>query len=751
MSEGKQSAAPKLAWLPLAGSLVGILALYQADGRQSYESSYALFWLNLVFTSAVSLFITVLAGRSFVKGGHPGFLMMGCAMLVWGASAFLAGVGGHIGNHNITIHNIGVFCSGAFHLAAALVGSRGEIQSPSRRKQLAVGYVGAAALVGAVWLATVEGWLPIFFIQGQGGTPARNLILSAAIAMFTIAGALMWSRHLQSPNPLMMWYSIGLGLVGAGAMGLMLQSVHGSVLGWTSRSAQYLGGIYILIGATVARRQVGSWALRWPPPILEEVSFRRVMRRATMWPAVILLVFVLLLLGVINFLLDSARMVDHTEAVLAQISRVEKLAVDMESGIRGYRLTKEVVFLEPFQRANATFAAQVAALQDLVQHDPEQLKAVKGLWESQQQWAEFADEAQRSTQARAPVDVKGELRGKELMDALRARIARLQGHEQNLLAARSRTLARVRVFSFSGILLTALVLAPLLIANMRHGLEQLNTSYSKVLTSVELELEVRKTTEQALARAKGELERLNQTLERNVEERTAELKEALRELEAYSYSVAHDLRAPLRGMQGFAKLLAVDYGPQLDDNAREYLRRMGTSAERMDRLIQDVLSYSRIVSGEVRLEAMGVEELLNDIILTYPNLQPPHVEITISNPLPRVMGNVASLTQVFSNLLGNAAKFVAPGVRPKIHIKATLEGKFVRFWFEDNGIGIERLAQKRIFQLFGRINKPELYEGTGLGLAIVRKAVERMGGSVGVESELGKGSRFWVTLKRADL
>ena len=167
-------------------------------------------------------------------------------------------------------------------------------------------------------------------------------------------------------------------------------------------------------------------------------------------------------------------------------------------------------------------------------------------------------------------------------------------------------------------------------------------------------------------------------------------------------------------------------------------------------LIQDVLSYSRILSGEVQLEPVGVEELLNDIILTYPNLQPPNVEITLFKPLPRVMGNVASLTQVFSNLLGNAAKFVAPGVRPKIHVKATLEAKFVRFWFEDNGIGIERLAQKRIFQLFGRINSSEHYEGTGLGLAIVRKAVERMGGRVGVESELGKGSRFWVSLRRAN-
>src|SRR5205085_5690903 len=124
-------------------------------------------------------------------------------------------------------------------------------------------------------------------------------------------------------------------------------------------------------------------------------------------------------------------------------------------------------------------------------------------------------------------------------------------------------------------------------------------------------------------------------------------------------------------------------------------------------------------------------------------------DIHIETPLPSVLANEAALTQVVSNLLGNAVKFVAPGTRPRIRVRADGENGFVRLWFEDNGIGIPKDAQPRLFQMFQRLNRADTYEGTGIGLAIVRKAVERMGGTLGVESEPDKGSRFWVKLRRA--
>jgi PAS domain S-box-containing protein len=243
--------------------------------------------------------------------------------------------------------------------------------------------------------------------------------------------------------------------------------------------------------------------------------------------------------------------------------------------------------------------------------------------------------------------------------------------------------------------------------------------------------------------------RAQQTLERTVQERTAKLRETVGDLEAFSYSIAHDMRAPLRSMIGFSNILTSEKGASLDDDGRDYLRRIQVSAERLDRLIQDVLNYSKVVRGELKLERIDVTKLIREIIESYPNLQAPNAEITLQSPLPHVLGNAAALTQVFSNLLGNAAKFVTKGVHPKIAVYAeTFDGR-VRFWVEDNGIGIEAEAQKRLFKIFQRVQRPELYEGTGIGLAIVRKAVERMGGRVGVESQVNKGSKFWVELERA--
>jgi len=256
-----------------------------------------------------------------------------------------------------------------------------------------------------------------------------------------------------------------------------------------------------------------------------------------------------------------------------------------------------------------------------------------------------------------------------------------------------------------------------------------------------------------LGKAREDLQQHAADLEKTVAERTEELNETVQELEAFSYSIAHDMRAPLRAMRGFSKILAEECSTQLEEEGKSYLERIGTSADRLDQLIQDVLNYTRVLRSNIPLSPVNTEKLLDDIIQSYPNLQRPEVKIDIAKPLPIVRANAAALTQVFSNLLGNAVKFIHPNVAPRVKVWAetgSQNNSMSRFWFEDNGIGIAKESQQRIFQMFQRLNRAELYEGTGIGLAIVRKAVERMGGKVGVESELGKGSRFWIELKDSD-
>ena len=288
-------------------------------------------------------------------------------------------------------------------------------------------------------------------------------------------------------------------------------------------------------------------------------------------------------------------------------------------------------------------------------------------------------------------------------------------------------------------------------AGQRRDVEFVSNIYKEDKRNV-IQCNVRDITERkrvasALRQAKDQLADQAANLEVLVVERTAKLQETVAELQAFSYSVSHDLRAPLRSMQGFAQILVDDYSSKLDERGVSHLQRIVRSSSRLDRLIQDVLSYSGVLHAKGLVQPVELDGLMRDLIATYPNGQ--KAEFHIQGKLPTVLGNEAFLTQCFSNLLANASKFVAAGTIPRIEIEAeNREPAMVRVWIKDNGIGIAPENHKRIFRMFERINLAKEYDGTGIGLTIVRKAAERMGAEVGFESELGKGSRFWIQLKK---
>lgn len=233
-------------------------------------------------------------------------------------------------------------------------------------------------------------------------------------------------------------------------------------------------------------------------------------------------------------------------------------------------------------------------------------------------------------------------------------------------------------------------------------------------------------------------------LEGLVADRTEALQDKLGELEAFSYSVSHDIRGPLRTMQGFASALLEGYGDKLDENGRDYLRRIDRGAQRLDLLVRDVLAYSKLAKGQFKLESIELGGFLQELVEGR-EFAPDIVELV--EPLPAVRAHQALLAQIFSNLLENAVKFARPGVPPRVWIRGEQRGGMVRVWVEDNGLGIAPQHFGRIFEIFGRVHGDGRFDGTGIGLAIVKKAAERLGGSVGVESEVGRGSRFWVELE----
>lgn len=231
-----------------------------------------------------------------------------------------------------------------------------------------------------------------------------------------------------------------------------------------------------------------------------------------------------------------------------------------------------------------------------------------------------------------------------------------------------------------------------------------------------------------------------------IQKLNVELQEANQELEAFSYSVSHDLRAPLRSLTGYVQVLLEDYGSRLDEDGHGHLQALDRAARRMDNLTRDLLAYGRIAREAVKVEPLRLEPIVEEIIsLNGAN----NAQITVQPGLSQVMAHRFLLEQTLSNLINNAIKFVRRDSQPKVNIRTETRGEQVRLWVEDNGIGIDPSYHRKIFSIFERVGDMQNYEGTGIGLAIVHRAVQRMGGSCGVESAPGEGSRFWVDLPAA--
>ncbi|MBE9077892.1 PAS domain S-box protein [Romeria aff. gracilis LEGE 07310] len=256
----------------------------------------------------------------------------------------------------------------------------------------------------------------------------------------------------------------------------------------------------------------------------------------------------------------------------------------------------------------------------------------------------------------------------------------------------------------------------------------------------------------ALKRAGLKMQRFNEVLEQRVTERTALFKTANQELQAFSYSVSHDLRAPLRAMQGFSQALLEDYAAQLDDLGQDYAKRIFKAAAQMDQLISDLLAYGRLGRAQVKLQPLNLEALVQEVIQSLGlSAHSSQAQVEMQSPLPTVQGNYRIAYQVMTNLIDNGVKFVSPGVQPKLQIWAEEKPDCVRLWIADNGIGILPEHRQRIFDVFERLHGVEAYPGTGIGLAIVRRGVRRMGGNVGVELNPEQGSRFWVEFPRSTI
>ncbi|MBD2531796.1 CHASE3 domain-containing protein [Nostoc flagelliforme FACHB-838] len=639
---------------------------------------------------------------------------------------------------------------------------------------------------------------------------------------------------------------------------------------------------------------------------ITQVAFRRRLIGAIALPIILLLSLSGVSIWQINRLLSAMHWVEHTDQVIARANGLQKLLLDLETGVRGYQLTSKPHFLEPYQQANFTINNTFDELGDLVSDNPQQSQRLRQIKAEQTGWNKSISQAIARKQKGETESLSAiELR-KQSMDVMRNQITDFIATEEQLRYRRNQTVQQTtgRVI-FTSIILSlaaggvlafyirrqiahvsdnyenalktaqvqtenvqlsaqrlaalhdidrAILAAESIKSLARTALTQMRQlvpyeqafvalfdfqadtaeivagsstkelqplegtkmaasdfapeqiqqdfNYVKDLTNVELyppvlaqlhsagmgcclripmlveetllgELNLAATQtavfdaqaqdvvievaaqlaiaiQQSLLRE--QLQNYALELEQRVAERTAQLQETNQELEAFTYTISHDLRAPLRTMQGFAQALQEDYTDKLDSVGQEYIQYITEGAVQMDTLIAELLAYSRLSRAQIQMQKVDLTNVVEEALKQLSKeLQEQQAEVTVAKPLPPAMAHRSTLVQVVTNLLSNAMKFVQPGIKPKLQIYAEDQQDSIQLSIVDNGIGIAPEHQERIFRVFERLHGVEIYPGTGIGLAIVRKGLERMNGRAGVESQLGTGSRFWIALPKAVL
>lgn len=473
-----------------------------------------------------------------------------------------------------------------------------------------------------------------------------------------------------------------------------------------------------------------------PEPINSK-KIRNALIRAVTIPAALLFVLSAVFIYQTNHLLVLSRYVEHTESVLREAYETQKLILDMETGLRGYVINRDTIFLTPYLRARDEVDSHLQELTRLVANDSRDVRRMAEITILTKSWREIAEHRFKkgtilTTARRQPERAK---QAKIRMDRIRVNFDRITRDAEALRNERRTRIESTARRSLRVGVGMAISLGLVIAFSTFGQIQLISRTFLKNL--------------KALRDAKAELEASYGLLEEKVQERTLALTAANRELEAFCYSVSHDLRSPLRGIDGFAQAIVEDYSPVLDSQGKSYLEFIRSGVQKMGRLIDDLLALSRLTRVEMKVVRVDLSEIALEIGNTLNREYPKsRVEFRVEPDLT-ANGDAGLLTIALENLLANAWKFTSKTEKATIEFGAKQSGDERVYFIRDNGAGFDMSFLDKLFGAFQRLHASEEFEGTGIGLATVRRVIHRHGGHIFAEGKVGVGATFFFTLAAA--
>ncbi len=450
---------------------------------------------------------------------------------------------------------------------------------------------------------------------------------------------------------------------------------------------------------------------------------------------------------------DAQRWTTHTQEVELTVANLRGLLLQIESNDRAFVLTGREEFLEPLKQEEGEVQAVSGRLIHLVEDNPPQQARARNLQELAQIKVQVARDVVAYSVAHPSGSTKLDpeyrlrlLASKERMHEFMQQAASFAAEEQRLLDDRMLRLHYQQTASERVLLISVLVgiaagvIAIQLFSSAVADRLMALTRGSRRIAEGELMMKP--------AAGSDEISVLAEALysaSRKIHEQMEGLESLNHDLESFSYSVSHDLRSPLRHIHGFSKILRADFSAELPEEAQRFLFRIESGAERMGRLIDDLLNFSRIGRREIERQPVALFPLVEAVVTELSETATRKIEWRIQS-LPMVQGDAAMIKQIFVNLMGNATKFTRTRERPVVEVGTRVLPQGATIYVRDNGVGFDMKFADKLFGVFQRLHRLEDFEGTGVGLATVARIVHKHGGAVWAESKPDQGATFYFTL-----